>query len=221
MIIQEIKPRRKRLYALVISPPPSKSEFRFSTDSTGLLVLDANLCAERNITGGMSISVDELKNLVSESYLRRAKERALWYLSRSDCSAKELTQKLCRADFPKEVAQAVTERMKELGYINDERYAERLAESYILSKKVAPRLAVSQMIAKGIDSETAKQAIQATESDSVEIIRELIEKKYQSKLKSDDGVKKVIAALCRRGFSFSDIRQAIKKFDLELEYTED
>ena len=220
MIILEIKPRRKQLMALVLSPGPEKDEFRFETDSTGLLVLDGELCTEKGITAGRELSFDELKSLVSESYYRRAKHRALWYLSRGDLSKRELTEKLKKI-CPKEIAEKVAERMTELGYINDERYARRLAESYLKAKRVAPRRAAVEMAAKGIERETVREALGSVEADSVEIICELIEKKYKNKLSDPDSQRKTVAALCRRGFSFSDIRAAIKKYNLELEYTED
>ena len=47
MRILEIKKRRKSLYAISLEPKPDSEDLFFETDSTGLLVLDASLVAEK------------------------------------------------------------------------------------------------------------------------------------------------------------------------------
>lgn len=220
MRILEIKKRRKSLYAISLEPKPDSEDLFFETDSTGLLVLDASLVAEKGLSVNQEITNEDLVNLVSESFLRRAKSRALWYLSRGDLSYKELFGKLCRA-FPEEAAKNACDKMQELGFINDERYAERLAENLLTGKRVSKRQAEYLMAGKGIDRETARYALDEVDADPVVIITELIEKKYKNKMGDKASTEKVIAALARRGFSFSSIREAVKKYNSEIEIYED
>jgi regulatory protein len=75
------------------------------------------------------------------------------------------------------------------------------------------------MLQKGVPYDLAKQVLEETEADEDTQIRNLIEKKYRSKLQSENGAKKVFDALARKGFSFSAIREALKSYIEELEDT--
>ncbi len=220
MRILEIKPRRKSLFGIVLDEQITKDDFYFETDSAGLLVLDGGLVAEKGLYVNQEIDFYELKSLVNESFYRRAKSRSLWYLSRGDLSYKALFEKLIRS-FPEDAAKSACDKMQELGFIDDERYASRLAENLLTQKKVAKRQAVMIMASKGIDRETAKYTLEDIEVDTVQIICELIEKKYKNKLGDKVSCEKVVASLARRGYSFSDIREAIKKYNSEIEILED
>ena len=59
-----------------------------------------------------------------------AKKRALRLLERRDYSRKELILKLTEKGEPLEDAEAVADRMMELGVINDERYSRMLVRHY-------------------------------------------------------------------------------------------
>ncbi len=221
MRIIETRQRRKKLTAVILDSELYDLDFALERDeTTGMPLIDTLLAAERGLEAGVELTEAELAELASESFYRRATSRALWYLSRSDCSEKELLTRLERS-FPREASEGACLRMKELGFLNDERYAERLAEGYLKCKRIAPRKAEMLMSAKGIDRELARAALESTESDSVAVICELIEKKYSSRLTDRVGVEKTAAALARRGFSFSDIREAIRRFNEEAELTED
>lgn len=221
MRVTDLKTRRKRLIAVIIDPAPDKEYFGFEADNTtGMPLIDATLCAERAVDVGDVYTESELFELIDESFYRRAYSRAIWYLSRSDCSRKELFSKLVRA-FPEETVARVCDRAEELGLIDDERYAARLAENYLTNKSIAARKAEMLMVGKGIDRESARTALDEIEVDNVATICSLIEKKYRSRMDDRAGVEKTAAALARRGFSFSDIREAIKKYNDEAELTED
>ena len=53
--------------------------------------------------------------------------------------------------------------------------------------------------------------IEANCVDPVDSITEIINKSYLRKLREENGRDKVIAALARRGFSYSDIKSALNK----------
>ena len=158
--------------------------------------------------------------LYAGSQYVRAREKALWYIDYSDISKKGLYGKL-RREYGEEISARVSDRMEELGLIDDRRYAERYAEILLGEKRVAPRKAIMMMTAKGIDRETARSALEQVGQDPVGVICELIEKKYISRMHDPDGVRKTVAALARRGFSFSDIREAVKRYNDETEFYEE
>ena len=111
-------------------------------------------------------------------------------------------------------------RLKELGLVDDRRFAENFA-GRCRESCVSPREAVSKMLAKGVPYEIAKAAADNSDTDEEEQLRRLIEKKYARKLGEENGAQKVYAALARKGFSFSAVRSVLKKYSEELEYCEE
>ena len=58
------------------------------------------------------------------------------------------------------------------------------------------------------------------EPDNVQTIVDIIRKKYYNKLVDEKSRQKVVAALVRLGYSFSDIRQAMREFSSDEFYEE-
>lgn len=182
------------------------------------LVLDTEITVARDIRPG--IDIDDPDALRYESDLKRAKSRALWYLSRGDHSEKALSDKLITGGFSEEASGAAVERMKELGLIDDERYAKRLAE-YLSGSGISRREIYFKLVNKGIPSAIAKEAAEEDESDECEKIKKLLRTKYSAKLETEEGVQKVFAALVRKGFSYSDIKDALRAYSEEIEFDEE
>lgn len=207
MLLLEIKPRRKHLTALLFSEDISE-DLDCRRDSTGLPVIDSDLCDELKLKSNIEISEDEFLNIAEESERRRAKSKAMWLLARQDMCSGQLYKKL-KKDFPEPAAAFAVARVLELGLINDEEYAGRLAESLINEKGTAPRQAAYLMAQKGVDRELAKMIIAEREDDPRVPLKNLVEKKYIRKLSNETDIKRTVAALQRKGFSYSDIRAVI------------
>jgi len=136
--------------------------------------------------------------------------RALWYLGRRDYGADELRQKLLRPRPNKpppceeDVHRAVT-RLIELDLLNDERYAQRLAEA--LSRKgYGARGIAFELKRRGLEEGT-----QAPAEDG-ERLTELLRTKYASRLGDEKGRRAVYNALVRKGFQFADVNRAMKDY---------
>lgn len=183
-------------------------------DGTEIL-LDSELIEFKNLSSKSEI--DDIEKLLFESDLKRAKSRALWYLSRRDHSEKELMDKLIKAGFSKEASLLAIERMGEMGLVDDRAFAKRLYEQLVVSGNSSAREATHKLKLKGIKPEIIKEVLEESFFDESENIKLLIKKKYQNKLNSEEGVQKVFAALVRKGFSFSDVRRALKEYSEELE----
>ena len=187
-------------------------------DDGAELILDTEIVASKGI--GQGSVIENPQALIYESDLKRAKSRALWYLSRADHSEKNLFDKLVRGGFSKEASTVAVKRMKELGLIDDKAYAYRLAE-YLSNNGTSRKELYYKLLNKGIPSSLAKDVLQSDETDETEKIYKLINTKYSKKLESEKGVEKVFAALIRKGFSFSDVRAVLKKYSENIENSED
>ncbi|HIZ19861.1 MAG TPA: RecX family transcriptional regulator [Firmicutes bacterium] len=195
MTITEIRKRRGRLYLLVLDGEPA-------------MTVDIRTFEESPYRVGSSLSEEELRALLDESGRRRAEEKAVYLLSRGDHSRRGLEEKLRRSSGREAAAQAA-QRMEELGYVNDERYALRLARDLTERKLYPRRRAVQELCARGVDRELAVRAVDETEKEDLDKALELIVKKQYNRLHDEDGRRKAGAALARYGFDGGTIRRAL------------
>ncbi len=207
MRIEEIKKKRQHLSEIILGGGES-------------FTLDTDYCCEKALRVGDEISADDAKKMQNESDYRRAVSRSLWYIERGDLSRKSLAEKLKKAGFSSAARTRAVERMVELGLINDREYALRLAES-LLKGCVSRREATFKMINKGLDRDTVREALDCFECDPCAQIKALIIKKYKNKLGSDEDIRKVFAALQRKGFNYSDIKRVLMAFSEELKHSEE
>ena len=103
--------------------------------------------------------------------------------------------------------------MEELGLVNDESYARRLAHDLLYIKRMSVRGAMYKLIEKGIDKETAQSVLDEFEIDPVEQLTELIGRKYADKLEDEKDRRRTVAALQRLGYSWPDIKAALMEFE--------
>ena len=184
------------------------------------LLVDIDVCIDRNISVGDEVDEAFLEELKAESEFKRAKSRALWYLDRMDYTEKALYQKLLRAGFDKRASASVIAWCVEFGLVDDRRYAERFAER-CRDSNISKKEALSKMLIKGIPYDLAKEILEEVETDEQEQLSELINRKYAYKLTVENGTQKVFAALVRKGFSYSAVKEALKKYNEELEFCEE
>lgn len=182
--------------------------------------LDDDICINYSLKPETQISEEELNKLKYESEYVRAKSRALWYLDRADRTEKTMYEKLVTAGFDRKAAAAVVGRFVEVGLIDDRRFAENFAEK-CRNANISKREGIRKLLAKGVPYDIANEVFSETEVDEEEQVRAVIEKKYARKLEQENGVQRVYAALVRKGFSFSAVRNALKKYSEELEYSEE
>jgi len=149
----------------------------------------------------------------TETY-ERLWNRALWYLGRRDYGTEELRRKLRRprphkpAPAEADISRAV-ERLLELGLLDDERYAQRLAES--LSRKgLSARGIAMELRQRSLGNEAPEIPVEDSEH-----LAELLQSKYAHKLGDERGQRTVYQALLRKGFSHRDIRAALRDYTEE------
>ena len=207
MLVTEVQKQKKHLTKLLF-------------DNGEEAFLDNDICINYSLKPETQISEEELNRLKYESEYVRAKSRALWYLDRADRTEKGMYEKLVGAGFDRKASAAVVGRFVEVGLIDDRRFAENFAEK-CRDANISNREGIRKMLLKGVPYDIAKEVFSETEIDEEEQVRAVIEKKYARKLTQENGVQRVYAALVRKGFSFSAVRNALKKYSEELEYSEE
>lgn len=199
MLITEIRLLKNGLFGLF-----SGENFLFS--------LDGDMLSESGLHTGDAPDDAELESLRSRAQERKAVNKALVLLSYRDYSLKELSQKLLR-DFPQDAAQAAAERMEELGLINDEKYAGKLAQHLIGEKGWGSRRVAYEMARRGIGREIIDQTLSENDDDPAERALKYLKKKYPRGITDDAARRRASAALARNGYVWDEIRRAIMLYE--------
>lgn len=178
-------------------------------------LLDTDIVLENCLHKEDSMNEEKLDVLIKASDYHRAKQRALWYLDSKAYTERELYKKLTEKGFKKEAVAKVIARFIELGLLDDRRFAENYLDR-LYSKNTSKREAYYKMMNKGFPKEIIDELINSSSVDERQQIREILDKKYRFKLEMRESVEKVYAALIRKGFSFSAVREELKAYSEEL-----
>ena len=200
MKISHTKGRGKKIHLLL------DDEYQITTD--------IDFWAEHYFKDGTEITQEEWESLTDSIYFKKAVDKCYDLLSRRDHSVKELKTKLLRTVDEKNADKAI-EKMIEYGYLDDEKYARNLVKYLAQSRNMSKNHIKQEMFKRGIPNEIINLVMEDYEFDNVSSVVDLIITKYRNKLNNEDGNKKVIASLMRKGFSYSDIKNAFYRIENE------
>ncbi|MGI5889145.1 MAG: regulatory protein RecX [Oscillospiraceae bacterium] len=180
----------------------------FSVDGF-LFSVDPAIIAAEHIEPGTVLSASELRDLKARSDIQKAEDKAFSILSVRMNSKKELRRKLL-SKYDEYTVDAVIERLDELGYLDDEEYAETVIRQVAVPRHMSRAAARAYLAGRGIDREISDAAIEMLPEDETESIMEILSRKYTAEELSDPAKRrKISASLYRKGFRPSDIRRAI------------
>ena len=140
----------------------------------------------------------------------KARTRAMELLAGQELSSGQLYERLNRR-YTQQTSAAVVAEMVQREYINDARYAETRAHALLAAKK-SRRAAAQNLRQKGLAAGEIQQALDAVYTPELEVAAALVEGHYRKKLEAGRR-DLVIAALQRRGFSYSVIKEAIRRVE--------
>jgi len=140
---------------------------------------------------------------------------ALRMLGRRDYSSTDLRRKLMQRGFASDKIDAALGRCRELGYLDDQRFAEQTARNLVNSGRAVGRRLQLELKKRGIDSTMAEQASTTAIAnvDRGALISELAARRYPgfNYTQADDGQRRrVVNFFLRRGFSLGDILSVLK-----------
>ena len=160
---------------------------------------------------GDEIDPEEYVNRVASIQFADAYESALTSLDASARTASEIDRSLRMKGFVAPVAEAVVERLKENGLIDDQRLAARLAETQ-LTKPVGLYAMKRKLRAKGVSDEDAAEALEGFDDDqqraaAIQAAQKLLRRYENLPVRECRG--KLSQALARRGFSWDAVSAAV------------
>lgn len=152
---------------------------------------------------------DELAELRAKAVIDKGYDSALNLISRRPRSEWELRDYLKRKDYDPDASQEIINKLHDRGHINDEDFARRWVENRRLLKATSQRRLKQELRQKRIDDDIIEQVLAADETDEVELLKELIERKRQQTKYQDE--LKLMQFLARQGFGYDKIKQALEE----------
>lgn len=182
--------------------------------------IDKTVWEESPYGVGSSFSHEQIEELCAVSSRRRAVDKAVWLLSKRDLSRRELERKLCREKGKyhpenREAAAAAAARMEELGYVNDEAYAHRLAEQFARVKLYPRRRIVDELMRRGVARDMAYDAAQRVDADETELALAFLAKKRYTVPQDITERQRIAAAMARYGYEADTVRRALRLWSKE------
>lgn len=198
--ITDIKKTKKGLNALFCD-----GGFLFSVDDLALY--------QNHIEIGSRLSQIEVDGLAKQSTMAKATDKCYTLLGLRMHGKRELQNKLLKF-FDADTAAAAVDKMEEMGLIDDEKFAAAKADYMINVKNSSLMGTKMKLLSLGIDKDIVDNVLLNFDESQEDTIRDIIEKKYASKLVTPE---KVVAALMRKGFKYGEIKRVLEQFDIQTE----
>lgn len=185
-------------------------------DSGDLLRLGESEVVAFALYAGMELEEETLAALKKAAGTAQYKEYALNALSARPMSCQELRQKLEGKGCATEQAGEITGRLAELGYLNDADYARTVVKHYT-AKGYGPYKIREELHRRGVPREFWEEAL-AQREDPADALDAFIERKL-GRMENPDrkDLKRVSDALARRGYAWSEISAALRRFGAHTE----
>ena len=192
----------------------SAGKFCVEFDSGETLRSTLEAVTDARLYVGMELDDEAFEELKRSSSKALERQKALEMLSRRPYSRKELTDKLIRRGTDEQSAEDCVSWLAERGFLDDGEYAGAVARHYAAKGYGAGRVK-SELRRRGIEREQADQTL-AELGDNTERLDAFLARRLADP-NDRDSVRKVSAALFRRGYSWEEIRAALRRAQIETE----
>lgn len=202
----------------------NQSRVNIMVDGKYRFSLDIFQVGELGIRVGKEYTDEELNALEEESIFGKTYARTLEYTLIRPHSAKEIRDYLWRKTrtirsrnrrtgelaekkgISPAIADRVFDRLKEKGYVDDEKFARWWVENRNQRKGTSLRRLEAELRGKGVPATIIQEVMNTTTRDDLLELEKMIEKKAR---KYDE--QKLVAYLLRQGFSYEDVRTAMAR----------
>ncbi|MDP4093314.1 MAG: regulatory protein RecX [Bacillota bacterium] len=181
-------------------------KFSFSIDEEDYLTM--NLYEMKDITE------EQINHIKYEYNYKKAKSKAVGFLSLRLRSEKEVLVKLKNEGFSDETSYKVIEELKSLGYLNDKLYAQKYIYDRCKLKPESRKLLIIELQKKGISNDIINEVAEDIEIDDYTVAEGLVRKKFgKYDLRDEKIVRRVYSFLHHRGYEFEFIGDLLEKIN--------
>lgn len=150
-------------------------------------------------------------SVIMNKLFDRGKERALYMLDKSYKTKRYVMDKLKVGLYPESIIDKVVSFLEEINLINDLRYAEMYIDYKRGSK--SKKQIVQDLYVKGVDKKLIDQAFEESDFTDTESLKKYIEKrKNKYDLSDRKDIQKFYSYLVSKGYSYGDVKDALRDY---------
>ncbi len=204
MVIEELKPSKR-----------VRDRWLAVLEDGSILRLSRNQIADFALYAGRELSDEDADRLLRAIENENFRSYALRVVTDTPKSRKMLLKLLEEKDCQPEQAEEIAGWLEEMGLLNDRQYAADVVELYV-RKGCGKRKIRDELYRRGVPRELWDEVLeQIEEEDNAAAIDAFLEKKLKGSHDPKD-VKRASDALARRGFSWSEISDALRRYGMEV-----
>lgn len=193
----------------------NKSEFSVNLSSGINLVLSAELFLENSFLKGQILSEQKVQHLQDESTKTILSNKILNFISYRHRSRQEIRNKFIVRGYSEKIINSSISKLEELGYIDDNLFAEMFIKSLVKEKKLG-RCAVNYKLSPhSLDKNLVSELLdEIYEKYPTKVLLEYhINKFLNVKEKSNKNKSKLYNLLKRKGFIYSEFESVINEIE--------
>ncbi len=162
---------------------------------------------------GQELSDEKIEELQNQDAGEVAYQKALQLLDRRPRAEAEIRRSLAKHEMPETVIDAVLERLRRSGLVNDEQFAKAWVENRTEFRPRSRRALAVEMRQHGLSRETIEQTLSETDLDEEALAYQAGMKQIKklSQLEWLDFRRKLSAFLARRGFGYDVIAPVVQR----------
>jgi regulatory protein len=192
----------------------SKDRYNIFVDNQFAFCVHEDVLIQHNLSKDSIINTADIVEIVEAQNRQQAYLDCIRVLSSRLRSEHELSLRLKQKGYHAAIVTETLDRLRQEQYVNDALFAEQLTQQRISSQKKGRKWVKQELQYKGLQPEQISHALdQIDEEIEYASAYQLVNKKYQSELKSDPlkAKRKAIAFLQRRGYSSGIISRVMKR----------
>lgn len=192
-----------------------KGRFLVHLEDGGLLRVGEGEVVSFGLYSGMELDPEVQDALAQSARQSGLRDYALNALTARPLSRRELTDKLQAREASPEEAREIANWLEGLGLLNDGEYAKSLARHYA-AKGYGPYKIKDELFRRGVPKSCWEDALEELEPPE-ETIDALLRKKLSGPDPDRKELKRAADALARRGYAWSHISAALRRYGAEEE----
>ncbi len=199
MRIKEVKPSQRK-----------KGRFLVILEDGDILRITEEELLRFGLRSGEELGEETLEALRSSAKTSQVKAQAAGMIGRRALSKSELQRRLIRGGAAEADAQAAADWLEDIGAVDDLAYAAAVVRDYG-RRGYGPARIREELRRRGVPRELWEVALEEL-PDSEDILDDLIRKRCRGDLSDPREVKRLSDGLLRRGFSWSQVKEALSRY---------
>lgn len=204
----------KRRITHIQAPHRHDSRCMIYLDGEPFQEVQQSLITKFGLRTGLEMEEEDLRELIRQDELPRAKRYAFDLLVRQAYSRKGMEQKLRKRGFSDKTVEETIQSLQRLDYIKDEAYAEDWVFQRSRSRPRGKRLLRQELGRKGIDRTTIDRVLEEIDDEQeFELAMRAAKKqmRHYERLETTVARRRLYGFLGRRGFDANICRQVVEE----------